>query len=266
MPEDDEGSVDQGGEVTIDLDEQAKPESDDKGEPEYVKLEDLDKLQKQINGLSYLGRKLDEVTKKMDSYQGQGSERPVLNEQKVETVKSDDPWDQMLDKDWKGAVRGLAKEEIATQVRYEKEQAWKSQAEQERVTVLEASKKEVRDKYPDIDNPDSPIAKRYYKIINDHPEYIRNEHGPKLAMRDMEDELKSQGNLDDVTKEQVDKEVIRRTRADGASVKTNSSKPGSGNKVTLTRDQKEFCDHNEIKYENYAKMLGKASKQGVETS
>jgi hypothetical protein len=51
----------------------------------------------------------------------------------------------------------------------------------------------------------------------------------------------------------VDREVNRLVRAGASSVIGKTASPNG--KITLTKEQKEFCDHYKIPYERYAKNL-----------
>jgi len=53
-------------------------------------------------------------------------------------------------------------------------------------STLERSKNIVRQKYPDIEDPNSPVAQAYIAAIQRHPEYTSEENGPVLAMIAME--------------------------------------------------------------------------------
>ena len=253
-----EEAQNQAQDIAIEVELNKKEESTEKkaesSEAKYVTVEELEKIRKQLNGLSYLGRQFQEVSKKIDTLQPQ--------ERQVAPSGTKDPYDEIVEKDWKQAVRILAREEAeimrqqtiqAESVRY---------MEQKKVSILEDSKSKVREKYPEIDDQNSELSKRYISILNKNQDYLRNERGPVLAMRDMEDELKSEGRLDEYTRKAVEKEVSRQVRTGAtAGVRTQSAN-GNGNKISLTREQKEICDNNNIRYETYALMLKKQAESG----
>lgn len=247
--------------VTVDLDKKSddKPEEPTKEAPseKYVTPDDLEKVRRQVDGLSYLGRKFEDAFKKLDSFM------PTAKEDGTQP----DDYDELVQKDWKQAVRKLASDEYAERRKKEIEEETQLRAEQDKVSVLEQSRQAVRDKYPEIDDPGSEISQRFTKILNSKQEYLKNEYGPLLTMREVEDELRSEGRLDEFTKKAVEKEVARRTRAQGGAVPRGSKGTGSASQVTLTKDQKELCDFHNIPYENYAsnlKKLNENSKEGVE--
>lgn len=212
-------------------------------------------MRKQLNGLSYIGRKITDMERLMK--QGNGRPAPVID------PASADPDDVLLEKDWKAAVRKQARPEIEAVLAERERLAQQEREVEESKNRLASAKKHVIDKYPDIMKDDTEIAQRYVKVINEHPEYLNNDYGPILAMRDMEDELRKEGRFDEVTKKAVDAEVARRARADGASA-TKGSAGGVTKKITLTAEQKSVADSLGIKYENYAKILEKNLREGVE--
>ena len=226
--------------------EEVKPEAKPKetSEAQYVKMEELEKIQKQLNGLSYMGRKFDELSKKFDNWQPQSSQ-PTM------AVKDEDKdeYDKLVEKDWKAAVRKLAKEEAETLRTIEREAEAKKRMEIQQLTLLEQSKKSVIERYPQLNDENSEISQKYREVVQKHPEYLSNEFGPELAMRSMEDELRNEGRLDEFTKKVVDKEVARRERVGTTSVPKAVS-PGS-TKATLTKEDKDFCDYHGIKYDTY---------------
>lgn len=231
----------------------------------YVTLEELEKIRlqqeqitKQLKGMSYLGRKMDEFLKNQSQVQPQPMVQPVATGPR-------DELDELVEKDWKAAVRKLARsehDEIKKAEHAETEQKVKVAKFNE---TLEKSKSMVLGKYTDLADPQSELSQTYLKVVQDHPDYLQNEFGPVLAMRDMEDILKASGRLDDVSKKVVDKEVLRQTRAGISSVVKGGVSKGEPN--TLTADDKEMCDNLGIKYEVFLANKKKLQKgEGVETN
>lgn len=244
--------------IEIDLDKptNATPSS---SEPKYVTVDDLEKIRKQLNGLSYMGRQFQEVSKKLDALQYQPQPR-------VQQDGTRDAYDELVEKDWKQAVRTLAREEAQAERQIQIQQDYQRQLEQNKVNILDQSKQKVMIKYPELQDQDNPITKKYMRILSTNQDYLRNDRGPLLAMRDMEDELRDEGNLDEVSRRAVEKEVTRQVRT-GMSSLPRTSGPASSNKVSLTREQKELCDNHNIRYEDYALMVKKqavSGRQGVE--
>jgi len=242
--------------VEVDLD--AKPEK--KEEPQYVKLEELQKLQKQFNGISSTIRQIKDIPSKIESLEKVLNSRFATASEKKEAK---DELDEMLEKgDWRTPVKQLAQKEFQEMMARQQAEWSELQARSVKMSTLEKSKQTVRERYPDIDDPDSEISRKYQKVLAENPQYLQNEFGPTLAMRDMEDELRQEGRLDEFSKKIVEKEIIRQTRAGIGAVPKNNVQT-SGNKIVLTKEQKDFCDANDIKYQDYAKFLRGNSREGV---
>jgi hypothetical protein len=73
----------------------------------------------------------------------------------------------------------------------------------------------------------------------------------------MEDELRKKGyDIDGRVTEKVKEETSRLMKANVSSLP--SSRPSApSNKITLTKEQREFCDENGLSYETYARTLQK---------
>lgn len=250
----------------IEVDIDAKPAAK-KEEPQYVRIEDLQKLQKQFDGISKTIRyteRLKDVPTQIEELKRVVNSRFTSTAEKTEAK---DELDEMLEKgDWRTPVERLAEKKFQSLMQ-ERDRAWQEDnARKQRLSALEAEKKVVREKYPDIDDPDSEISQRYQKVIADKPQYLSSEFGPTLAMRDMEDDLRQEGRLDEFTKKAVEKEVLRQTRAGVGSLPRTTASP-NGSKIMLTKEQKEFCDSHNLKYQDYAKFVRhtqRSPKEGVE--
>lgn len=257
-------------EVEVDLDRKETPEKKEEpvesdGRGKYVSTDEFEKVRKQLNGLSYLGRKFDEVVRKIDSLQSTRTNSSLSDEDTASSSDKDD-MDELLKKDWKSAVKKLAAEEARELLKKEREEAQLEQMRQGKVGVLERNKQIVREKYPDLDDPDSETSQRYLKVLQSDPSLISNEYGPVEAMRRMEEELRNEGKIiDEPIKRKVNEEVERRTRINTTSIPRGTSQP-STNKVTLTREEQEICRHNGIRFEDYArikKSRANSSQEGI---
>ena len=248
--------------VTVILDQDGNPVQPEKttegGEPQYVTVADLEKVRKQLDGLSYIGRKFNDLDQKISRISIGNGVRPAVDPNSV------DPDDALLEKDWKAAVRKQARVEAESILAERQRITEQERAAIESRTRLEGSKKAVIDRYPDIMDNSTEIAGRYTKIINEHPEYLQNDYGPVLAMRDMEEELRKEGRLDEFSKKVVDAEVQRRIRADGGGAAKGSATGKVTKTITLSAEQKSVADSLGVKYEIYAKMLERQPKEGVE--
>lgn len=242
------------GSIEIDLEKKPKAQ-----EPKYVTLEDLQKLQDNVNkaiesSRHYTNRKLEDLYKS----------KPVIVAPKP-AAQDKDNLDELLEQgNWRTPVETVAEKAVEKALAKQRdEEALKAQ-EAKRLDTLERSKASVTAKYPDIEDQKSEVAQRYMKILNEHPEYLSNEFGPVLAMRDMEDNLRQEGRLDEFTKKKVAEEVERRTRTNASSIPKSSGTPSSSGKVVLTKEDRELCDRMGIRYEDYARNRKVSETQSVE--
>lgn len=243
-------------EVTVHLDEKnqpIKPAETPKDEPRYVTAEQLQQaleasIKKATAPLYYEMRK-----------QREPAQPAIQPKPQVEPTE----WDTKLQKDWKGTVEELAEARVeALLKRREAEQAATFER-QKSYQLLEDNKKQVMSRHPDLSDESTVKNKVYSEILQARPEYLSNPFGPVLAMRDMEDKLREMGQLDTPTKQAVDKEVMRQVRTNGASIPKGTSTAGTKS-ITLTKEQKEFCDANGLKYESYVKYSKTPKNEGVE--
>lgn len=236
--------------VQVKLDENNQPINLEKpkDEPKYVRVEDLESINKAINNTrEHSNRKISSLESKIDQLL-KGTQQP----QKPVNVPQDE-WDKKLETDWKGTVRELARLE-AEEIRKREREAEKQEAEQIRtLNLLNENKFTVIKKHKELNDETSHKAEIYRQVLTERPEYLTNPFGPVLAMRDMEDRLRESGYVDESIRPIVDKEVARQARTNGSSVPKGNSNPSSQKTITLTREQKDFCDANNIKYENFAK-------------
>ena len=247
------------GELEVDLEPKKEVA---KEEPRYVTAEQFDKLQKQFNGVSKTLRHVEGVPSQIAELQKVINSRFATSAKKEEAK---DELDDLLEKgDWRTPVNRLAEQKFNELMVERERQTQVQQEKNQKLSILLNNQKIVRDKYPDIDDSDSEIARKFQKVINEKPEYLNNEFGPTLAMRDMEDELRLEGRLDEFSKKAVEKEVARQTRVGATGVPKNAIS-GNGNKIMLTKEQREFCDSVGMKYEHYGKFAKQGSpKEGVE--
>ncbi len=249
--------------VQVNLDDKNEPilPEKSKDEPKYVRVEDLERINQAINNTrEWNGRKVASLEQKIDQLLKGG-------QQQIQP-KSDTPvteWDQKLQKDWKGTVEELAEQRVQKILLAQKEQ---SRVEQEQIKVsnlLENNKVAVIKKHPELNDEGSQKADIYRQIIQERQEYLNNPFGPVLAMRDMEDRLREQGVYDEPVRQAVNKEVARQARTNSSAVAKGSANPSAQKTITLTKEQKEFCDANNLKYESYAKYSSMlANKREVE--
>mgnify|MGYP001562923505 CR=1 FL=1 len=248
-------------EVVIELDDKGqpvKPPEVKKEEPKYASAEDIQKINDAIrNTREWNTRKISSFEEKLDNF--------IASQAPKEPEKPADEWEEKLNKDWKGTVRELSRIEVQEILKAEREIERKRVELEHSTQLLESNKQKVLERHPELEDMTSEKARVYQQVINENPSYISNSFGPVLAMRDMEDRLRADGKfMDAPAKKAIDKEVERRGRVGATAVKPGAN--GTGNeKVVLTKEDREFCDQNNIKYERYASMKKRSvSKEGVE--
>ncbi len=244
--------------VTVTLDEKNQPVKveEKKEEPKYVTADILattlqEAIKKATAPLYYEMRQ---------SRENQKPPQPVQQPPKPEPTE----WDAKLQKDWKGTVEELAEARV-NDILQKREALQRAEYENQQYKIESLNnQKTVMAKHPELNDEDSIKTQTYRQILQEKPQYLNNVYGPILAMRDMEDKLRESGVVDNATKQVVDKEIARQVRTNGGIIPKGS--PVSGKKsITLTKEQKELCDHNGWKYENYAKYAAMNDRrEGVE--
>lgn len=166
---------------------------------------------------------------------------------------------------WQEAVGKVAEEKA--QKLFEQKELLRIQQDQAAQSVqrLEQAKQSVIEKYPDLHpetgNAESPVSVAYAQTLNEHPEYLKNEFGPVLAMYEMEKKM-NQPVTQRFQDAGANYETVRRGRANAASLPP--SRPASGkNMVTIDRDEKAMIDYSGINAQTYAKVK-KALAGGAE--
>jgi hypothetical protein len=222
----------------------------DGGSESYATIEDLQKrydaefqgIKKQLNGVSYYGRKMEEALKKIDSFQ------PAP--QAPKQTGPVDELDTLVQTDWKAAVKKLAAEEAKALREQEKQEEIRQRMLEKTKNTFQENIGKVLSKYSDLNDPQSELSQKYVNIVQRHPEYVGNEYGPVLAMRDMEDELRSEGKLDNDSKKLVQQEVDRRSRSVATAVPKGNAATNTKSPV-LTKEEKDMCDRMGVKYDTY---------------
>ena len=242
-------------EVKPKVDEKPKEEAKKAEEPQYVKVDDLKKISQQLNGISSALRTSEkekkELSKKLEDLEDR------LSGKQIKPKEAQDELDKMLEQgEWRTPVKKVTEATVDEILNRREAERQSREQESERLRVLEASKKKVREKYPDIDDPQSETAKGYMKVLNSNPSYLRSEIGPLLAMRDMEDEM------DENHKEGSDKEAARRARASATSLRPGT--PARTETITLTKEQKEFCKASGLNETAYLNTLKSMNNRSVE--
>lgn len=238
-------------EVSVNLNENnevIKPEVKKVDEPKYVTAEQLQETQRKSNAAFFAEqRKIQQTLERLEL---------GLKPKDIIATKPATEWDEKVQKDWKGTVDELAdvkaREVYKTLREQERAQEAAEREQRETTDLLRKNKIAVMQRHPELDDPTSDKATTFQSVISRNPSYLTNAYGPVLAMRDMEDELRSQGKLiDDPTRKIVETEVNRRARV-GAGAIPNGNGAQSPTKIVLTKDEKQYCDDHKIKYDTFA--------------
>ena len=252
--ETEQGGVDETpSQVTIDLDKKegstAKAES-----TTQVPVKKSDDYSKLNNTIAYQTRKMEQALREIAELKASLAGK---QKQSVQEPDEQDEIDREAQRDWKKGVKLVVKPEIHAEIEAEFKRRELLEQEKQRVAKAEAeldkSKNRVLEKYPELNDEDSQVASIYRQVLNEDASLLSNQHGPEIAMYRAEERMRQMGLTPASAKPFVDKEVARLARA-GASNIAGKQSVGS-NKITLTKDQKQFCDHHGISYENYAKNL-----------
>lgn len=204
-------------------------------EPKYVRIEDLERVNQSIkNTREYNDRKLNEISEKLEKL----IPKPV--------EKAPDDLDELVQKDWKAGVRGVARELMEE----ERHRASVVTEEQKVANLLADAKNRVMTKHPELNDPESPKAKEFLKVLDENPDFRTNPRGPLLAAYEMENRLKGHDTI-----ESKERPVDKQVRAKAASVPAGTS-PGSKGSYSLSKADMDFCRHNNINPENYKRFRG----------
>ena len=236
-------------------------------QPKYATEADFSKVQKQLNSLSAAQRNFEKYSRELQDMKSKLEAIPQMLAQRpmISPSSNQNEWDTLVEQDWQKAVSGLAKVQIDEYMAQANQQYQRQMEEynkqQYQVGQLEQSKQLILQRHPDLASEHSDKAKLYMQIFNDDQSLYYNPRGPEIAMYRMENELKKAGLLDEETEGLVDKESARRLRA-GASRVPTGTRPGLSKRTVLDVSQKKFCDRNNIRYEDYEKMVNLIQTKG----
>lgn len=240
--------------VEVDLSGKAKEEvkpQDDLTKKISEQSDMIQNLQKQLNSLSGIRRINERLEKELGQLRQpqQIQQESQVPKDELELLKERDPW-AAVDR-----IATLKAEEIIKQKETERQI---KQIGIDNMRILERSKKEVSEKYADLNpetgNEESVISQTFNSVMNEHPEYLQNPYGPVLTMMEMEKKLESEGiDLSKLRRAASQaKTIIKRGGADATSLPPGRTGIPS-DKYVLTKEQKEWCDYHGMKYEDFAK-------------
>ena len=183
----------------------------------------------------------------------------TTSEQQVEL----DELDKLAQKDWKAAVSKLAEVKTKEILNAEKKQIEEEKTNLDTVQLMEENSQLVIKRHSELNDPDSEKSQIFQEILNNNPRWRTSPDGPLLTMYNMEVELRKRGyDVDGEISKNVEAEKTRLIRVTSASLPSSHITQTTGNKVVLTREQKEFCDLNGVSYEEYARTLKKSGEKG----
>lgn len=214
--------------------EETKPSS----EPKYVTLADLEKVNQAINNTrEYNNRQLAGINEKLEKL----APKPIST--------GDPDLDAIAEKDWKQAVKILAKEVLE-----ERETTRKVETEKQTIDrILEESKTKVMSKHPELSDPESSKAKEFLKVLEENPDFRTNPRGPLLAAYEMENRLKTSDTIESKEPKVPNQGKEARSRASSVPAGTSA---GTKSTPTLSKADIDFCRLNDINPENYKKYKG----------
>ena len=177
---------------------------------------------------------------------------------------TDSQWDELAKTDWKKAVDLRA--EIKARQQYHEQSA-----SADFNKVLEESKSEVLRRHPELSDQTSEKSKLFRNIVTVSPEYTTMKKGPIHAMREMEDYMEQ--NLgykrEEIVKAENKARQSEQDRLNRVQITSTAGRNVStANKVTLTKDEMEFCNLQGIDPKVYAankkKLESSGSKGGIQ--
>lgn len=159
---------------------------------------------------------------------------------------------------WQVAVDEKAAAKVQTALKQRDDKVKEDAEVAKRSSIIETSRKRVISKYPDLDptpgkgNPESQAAQLYDEVLNTDQSLFADPRCAEIAMYRMEDLAKERGI-------RLNGPTVQQGRATGLPSSRGSGSSGTYN---LTREQKEVCDNNNWKYEDFAKQASTLEQGG----
>lgn len=174
-----------------------------------------------------------------------------------------DEIDQLAQKDWKAAVGKIAETRAREILDTEKKQIEKEAEITGVAQLMEKNSQFVLSKHSELEDGTSEKSQIFQSILNANSRWRTSPDGPLLTMYEMENELRKRGYDVEGAKNRVETEAERIARAAATSLPSSRSTV-AGNKIVLSREQRDFCEQNGIKYEDYARTLKKSGdREGI---
>ena len=247
-----EPPVDTSQGVEVDLDQKESSEKVVKTSEDTEKLEArVRAMETSHRAIARVNEKLQRENEQLKQQQPVAHQPPPLTDELDKKLFSNDPVQV------KEALKEFTKQATQQALEQERIQQQAATSLQRRHNILEKSKQEVIQKYPELDpehgDNESTVARSFSQafseLLSEDPEFQYNPYGPKLAVERMERSLKSQANG---------------APAPRKSQGLPSSRPGirPSNTVILTKEEKELCDRSNLDYAVYARTRKTLEAQG----
>ena len=249
------------GDVEVSLQDQDTPQPEKSVEHEEKRVQPKsnddvtsmrNKLYAQDRIMSKLQKELEEIKSRTNTA---ATQKPT---------DSLDDLDRIAQENWKKAVGIIAENKAREIVQLSRQEEIQLKQQEYEKTLLENNVQTVLSKYPDLEDHSSEKAAIWSQILEKNPRWRTSSDGPLLVMYEMENELRKRGyDIDGNIKKNVDAEVTRTVRVASTSLPSSRTVQNT-NKVVLTAEQREFCDQNGVKYEDYARNIKNIGKGGIE--
>jgi len=148
--------------------------------------------------------------------------------------------------------------------------------QRENLYVQQTSREKVKERHPDLFNPDgspniaSPKFKVYDQVVSENPEYLTLKKGPEFAMREMEERLRveeeKKSKVEEaeklrLAKEEGKKEEQKRSAEVKGAFTTSATAPKEEEKkVELSESEKRIASRMGMTHEAYAEAKAKKGK------
>ncbi len=135
--------------------------------------------------------------------------------------------------------------------------------------ALEKSKTRVMERHPELLDDNSEKTRLFKQVLANNPDYVNHPNGPIYAMRDMEDHMETvlgykRSDIVTAEKKGAQREAGRQHRIVLSGAKGKASGGDGDTKVSISKDEAEFCKINDLDPKEFAKNKKKLAKSGKE--
>ncbi len=240
------------GGIEVNLEEEQPQEAAVETPQEQV--EEKDKAPKQEytktrNQIGYLERKLAQQAREIEELKNQPAPQPETPPVEPGTFMD------ILQKDPEGAIKKLAQSETTRLLAEERKKIEEQTQHQTTRNEIDKNSQLAVERHPELNDGNSEKSEIWYSILEKHPSWRNYPDGPLFVMREMEDTLRQRGySVDGIVDKKIEEEKNRLGRVTKTGLPSSRTVTASG-KITLTKEQREFCDENGMSYESYARAL-----------